>query len=127
MKDMERKRLLVVARMLRDAFERHVAEYLPDDREARKDMITQGLREGLRWVIVARDDWPYVIIRQPTMHHDSDRPVLRTKFIDLREWDHDKFDLSEGLKVDGTEVPAYVKPAIRDAYEAWRKAQRGPQ
>lgn len=100
---------------------------MPTNPTARYALVGQLAADQRVWVIASRPDHVTAFIRPPIFATKGDRPTFGMKSINLRQWDAIKDVLNAGLKVDGHDVPAAVKPAIRDAYEAWRKAQWGPQ
>ncbi|MEN1924814.1 hypothetical protein [Luteimonas qiangzhengi] len=99
---------------------------MPPDPTARYDLIGQLTDDANVWRVAWRSDYPCAFIRPPIYSGDN-APTFGMKCVNFEQWDAIKDVLNAGLKVDGHVVPAEVKPAIRDAYEAWRKAQRGPQ
>lgn len=99
---------------------------MPPDPTARYDLIGQLSCDQRIWVIAWRPDYPCVFIRHPIYTGDSG-PTFGMKSLNLRQWDAVKDVINLGLKVEGHEVPANVKPAIRDAFEAWNKGQWGPR
>ncbi|MGY0559728.1 hypothetical protein ACW7G2_03260 [Luteimonas sp. A277] len=100
---------------------------MPENPAARYALVGQLASNPRAWVVASRPDHVCAFIRPPIYAAKDARPIFGMKSIDFRQWDTIKDVIDAGLRVDGHEVPAAVKPAIRDAYEVWRKAQWGPR
>lgn len=99
---------------------------LPPDPVARYDIVGQLTDDANGWRLAWRPDYPRAFIRHPIYVGDTG-PSFGMKSIYFPAWDEVKDVLDVGLKVEGHTVPAAIKPAIREAYEAWRKARRWPE
>lgn len=100
---------------------------MPANPAARYALVGQLAADQRVWVIASRPDHVIAFIRPPIFATKGDRPTFGMKSIYFPAWDEVKDVLDVGLKVEGHTVPAAIKPAIREAYEAWRKARRWPE
>lgn len=99
------------------------AKNLPSDLLPRCDIVGQLIADANVWRLAFRPDYPRAFIRHP-IYVDGNAPTFGMKSIYFPAWHEIKDVIDVGLKIEGHSVPAMLKPDIRDAYAAWRRAQR---